>query len=237
MKKMLMTLTLAAGLCAAVVWLPDACGQNSAATARAGKATNGSRIAFIDLFETMRNYKKSQDLSDRVRSTAEMAGAKDKQMKAQIQEKGMELQKSELDQESREYLQKEKTIIQSATSHKMFQAMSQKEIKKEEAKASLAIYQDVAAAAQQFAEQNGYTLVLQIDHEGQAAKDYKTVAQSLEQRVMRHSAGDDITNSVIAYLNKQYEEAGGAEGLAGESPVKNSPSKSPSSAKRKAPAR
>jgi hypothetical protein len=60
----------------------------------------------------------------------------------------------------------------------------------------------------QFAEQNGYTLVLKIDREFEASTSYKTIQQTLSQMVMRHSASDDITDAVINYLNKQYEAAG-----------------------------
>jgi hypothetical protein len=66
----------------------------------------------------------------------------------------------------------------------------------------------VAAVAQQVAEQNGYSLVLRIDREAVAARSYQTITQTLNESVLRHSPQDDITDVVIARLNRQYDAAG-----------------------------
>src|SRR5262249_27533709 len=111
-----------------------------------------------------------------------------------------------------EYAEREKKVIQLSVNVKNFKSVKEKELKAGQAKALLGIYRDVAAVAKQVAEQNGYSLVLRIDREAVAARSYQTITQTLNESVLRHNSQDDITDVVIARLNRQYDEAGrGAE--------------------------
>lgn len=204
MKKLLITLTLAAGLCGAFVWLPDACGQNGAPAPRA------SRIAFVDLGEVFRQYKKTEDMSQDVKTAMKEGNARIEQMVGQGREMEKPLRDGTLDKETPAFAEREKKVVQLATNVSAFKAVKEKELKQQEVKVLVSVYQDVTEAVRQFAEQNGYTLVLKVDREAQAAKSYKTVQQTMNQSVIRHDSRDDITDAVVAYLNKQYESAGGA---------------------------
>jgi Skp family chaperone for outer membrane proteins len=226
-KKLLIPLTLAAGLCGSLVWLPDACGQNGATPSRAVKPAPTSRIAFVDMGDVLRKYKKAEDLTEVVKSAAEAAQAKDRENVVRTQELGRELQVAEIDQDSPEFREKEKKIVQLSTNVKAFRAVTQKDLKKRQARALLDIYQDVTAAVQQIAEQNGYTLVLRIDREAEAARSYTLIQQSMNQPVVRHSSPDDISNAVIAWLNKQYDAAGGAASLSAAADSASAGGKSP----------
>ena len=88
-KKLVITLTLAAGLCGAFVWLPVVCGQNNPPAARAAKPVGPSRIAFVDMDQILRSYKKSADVRDEVKAFEDAANAK----LGQMLNEGRELEK------------------------------------------------------------------------------------------------------------------------------------------------
>ena len=213
MKRLLITLTLAVGLGCAFVWLPDACGQNDAAPSRAARPAPALRVAFIDLGEVIRNYRKFEDMSQDAQAAREAAGTAYKEKVEHIQQLGKALQDADLDRESPEFAAREKKLLQLSASTDSFRDVSEKELSHAAAKIRLAVYQDVSAAAREFAEQNGYTLVLRIDREAEAARSYMTIKQTMRQPVIRHDSRDDITDAVVAWLNKQYAAAGGAASL------------------------
>jgi len=209
-KKLLIILTAAAGVCGSVVWLPIACGQSSGTSARPLPA---SRIAFVDIAEVLRQYKKSDDLVKEAKAQVDAENARMQQLVGQGQEMEKSLLDGTFDKESSEYAEREKKVIQLSAKVKTLKSVKEKELKAGQAKALLGIYRDVAAVARQVAEQNGYSLVLRIDREAVAARSYQTISQTLNESVLRHSPGDDITDVVIAQLNRQYDQAGGgAEG-------------------------
>jgi Skp family chaperone for outer membrane proteins len=226
-KKLLIILTLAVGLGCAFVWLPDACGQNEAAASRAARPAAPLRIAFIDLGEVIRKYKKFEDLSQQAQAARVEAGATYKEKVEHVQQLGQALQDAELDRESPEFAAKEKKLLQLSVSTDSYRQVTEKELSYTAAKIRLAVYLDVSAAAREFAEQNGYTLVLRIDREAEAAKTYMTIAQTMRQPVLRHENRDDITEAVIAWLNKQYAAAGGAASLPAAGRPQTATSKTP----------
>lgn len=209
MKNLLIALTLTVGLCLAIVWLPDACGQEASPAARSAKPANPSRIAVVDMGLVIRQYAKTADAMQDVKAAAEAVTARDKEKLTKYQELGKGLKEAELDPESPEFRSKEKKIVQLSAEITTSRAVADKDLKQREAKALISIYQDAKEAVRVLAEQNGYTLVLRIDREAIAAKNYATMQQTMGQLVVRHDGREDITDAVIAYLNSQYEPAAG----------------------------
>jgi len=210
-KKLLITLTLAAGLCGAFVWLPDACGQNGAPSERTARVAAPLRIACVDIREVLQQYKKTEDMNQEVRKAMLAGNTRIEQMVGQGRELEKPLRDGTIEKETPEFDERERKVLQIATNVSTFKAVKERELKQQEIKALLAVYQDISEAVRQFAEQNGYTLVLRIDREAQAAQSYKTIQQTMNQGVIRNDSRDDITDAVIAYLNKQYVAAGGAD--------------------------
>jgi Skp family chaperone for outer membrane proteins len=209
-KNLLISLALAAGLCGSLIWLPGACGQNDPASARTAKPATGSRIAFVDLGLILRQYKKTDDLLQGVKGQVEASNARIKQLVGEGQEMEKPLRDGTLEKESPEFIELEKKIVKLSTNVSAFKSVKEREFKRSEAKALLTIYKDATEAVRQFAEQNGYTLVLRIDHD--TAKSYATIQQTMNQLVVRHESRDDISDDVVAWLNKQYTAAGVAAG-------------------------
>jgi Skp family chaperone for outer membrane proteins len=237
-KKLLVILTAAAGLCGSMVWLPIACGQSGGTPARSASA---SRIACLDLAEVLRQYKKSDDLVKDAKAQVDAENARMQQLLGEGQEMEKSLIDGTLDKESAEYAEREKKVIQLSARVKTLKSAKEKELKTAQAKALLSIYKDVAAVTQQVAEQNGYTLVLRIDREAEAAASYQTIARTLSESVLRHDPRNDITDVVIALLNRQYDESGAGSAAAdagkGTSAAKTSPREGPNGPSRRGAAR
>jgi Skp family chaperone for outer membrane proteins len=236
-KKLVITLTLAAGLCGAFVWLPDVCGQNSSSAPRAAKPVGPSRIAFVDLGEILRTYKKSADVRDEVKASEEASTAK----LGQMMNEGRELEKPLVDgtlvRDTPEFAEREAKVKQLAKRAQTEKTIADAQLKQQQARVMVAVYRDVVDAIQQFAEQNRYDLVLKVDREALEAKSFRTIQQTMAQAIVRRDDRDDLTDEVIAWLNKSYEAAGGANRPSGAPPVKSTSPTSPASSGRKAPAR
>ena len=237
MKKLVITLTLAAGLCGAFVWLPVVCGQNNPLAARAAKPVGPSRIAFVDMGQILRSYKKSADVRDEIKAFEDAANAK----LGQMLNDGRELEKPMVDgslvRDTPEYAERETKVKQAASRAQTAKLIAERELNQHKGRATIGVYRDVLGAIEQFALQNRYDVVLQVDREALSAKSYRTIQQTMAQAILCRDDRDDLTDEVVAWLNKQYVPADGAAGPS-EAPPAKSPSKaSPASPGRKAPAR
>lgn len=231
MKKLLVMLTLAAGLCGALVWLPDACGQNGVAS-RTGKPHEGSRIASIDLELILKSYRKWETVQQQLEAEFEAGRARVHELSAQGQEKEKAFRDSKLDRDSPEYAECEKELVQLDTSISRLKTANARDVKQHKARALMAIFRDVSDAVRQIAETNGYTLVLLVNHEAMLAQSYTTIDRSMTQNVIRHTRRDEITDAVISYLNKHYQAAEmGPE--AGTNPGSNGAAAKPAPANRR----
>jgi Skp family chaperone for outer membrane proteins len=236
-KRLVITLTLAAGLCGAFVWLPDVCGQNSSSAPRTAKPVGPSRIAFIDLGEILRTYKKSADVREEVKAFGEASSAKLGQMINEGRELEKPLVDGTLERDTPEFAEREAKVKQMAKRAQTEKSIADAQLKQQQARVMIAVYRDVIDAVQQFAEQNRYDLVLKIDREALEAKSFRTIQQTMAQPIIRRDDRDDLTDEVIAWLNKSYETAGGAARPSDAPPAKSASSSSPTSSGRKAPAR
>jgi Skp family chaperone for outer membrane proteins len=155
----------------------------------------------------LREYKKSEDLMEDVKATAEAGNAKITQLVGQGKELAKPLEEGSLDQESPEFLERERKVLRLQTYLKSFKATTEREMKKQGARASLEVYQDIQAVLERYCEQNGYTLVLNFDREATTAPESQVVTRSLSQAIMFHQTRDDVTDAILGYLNHKYEAA------------------------------
>lgn len=223
MKKPFLIVGVLAASCCAIVSLPDVRGQNGNPAARAGKPVPAMKVAVIDLGLILRQYKKSEDLMEEVKATAEAGNAKITQLVGQGKELAKPLEEGALDQESPEFLERERKVLRLQTYLKSLKATTEREMKKQGAKASLDVYEDIQAALQLYCEQNGYTLVLNFDREATTASESQVVGRALSQGIMFHNSRDDVTDAILGYLNHQYEAANRDSG---PTAAKASPAKS-----------
>ena len=125
------------------------------------------------------------------------------------------LQEGKVDQESEEFQARQKRLFQLENSIKACKATADRDIKLQAVKLTAAVYDDVQAALKLFCEQNGYTLVLQIDREAAETQDYRMYQAALTQHIFYNSSHEDITAAVLNHLNRRYDavraEAGSSD--------------------------
>lgn len=228
-KKTIIAVTTATAMLAAFVCLPNVHGQNGPA-ARANSSPKSApqsspalKIACIDFETILKEYKKVADKLQERNAIAEAGNAKIRQMQGEGQAVVKLLQDGKIDQDSDEFRAREKKAFQLENSIKACKATTERDIKLQTVKISVAVYADLQAALKLFSEQNGYTLVLQIDREAAHAEDYRLTQKALGQPIFYYRSHEDITVRVLSYLNRRYEaerkEAGLDESAAPVSPA------------------
>jgi Skp family chaperone for outer membrane proteins len=241
-KKLVFTLTLAAGLCGAFVWLPVVCGQNNSPATRAARPAGPSRIAFVDMRQILENYKKGADVLQTVKASEEDARAKLGQMLTEGQQLEKPLLDGTLVRDTPQYDERQEKVKQLAKRAQTAKIIAEQELKQQKARVMISVYRDVIDAVRQFAEQNRYDLVLQVDREAVAAKSYRMIEQTMAQAIICRDNRDDLTDEIVAWLNHQYTSADAAANSAAP-PAAQSPSSktsspaAPATKGRKAPAR
>jgi Skp family chaperone for outer membrane proteins len=192
-----------AGLFGAVWFLTALAGHGTAA-ARGSSSIAPARIALVDMGYIFQNYKKLADLRVELKEAADAAEAKAKDIVSQARTIDEQMKSGEFEDGSQEFLDSEKKLIQLSSRFETFKALATRNLKKKDAEALVTCYQDVQKALAVFAEQNGYTLMLQVNRDLMATEDTNRVTRKLGQTVFHVHAGEDITEAVLAYLTQQY---------------------------------
>jgi Skp family chaperone for outer membrane proteins len=217
-KRTIIAITTVAALFGTFVCLPKVRGQNGTAPARApnssprsttqssaGQSSQPLKIACIDFGMILKDYKKVADKRRKLNGIAEAGNAKIRQLQGEGQALAKPLQEGHVDQESDEFAARTKKLFHLENSIKACKAQADRDMKMESVKISAAVYQDMQAALKLFSEQNGYTLVLQIDREAAAADDYRLIQKIAGQQIFYYRSHDDITVAVLSHLNQEYE--------------------------------
>jgi Skp family chaperone for outer membrane proteins len=181
--------------------------HGSAAGGKAASKALPTRVAVVDLGYILQHYRKVDDLRDEVKEAAEAVQSKAKGIAEQARTIQEQLQSGEIEQGSDEFLERERKVIQLSSRFEAFKALSTKDLKKKDAKVLSMVHQDVTRALALFAEQNDFTLILQINRDAVAASEASNIAQTLGQAVIRHPAEVDLTDAVLAWLNQEYDAA------------------------------
>lgn len=208
MKHLSLQFAAVAGLIGALGLLAAVPGQGKAAAARATQPSGPTRIAVVDMSYLFQNYEKLEDLRQSIKAAAEDAQAKAKGYIEKARTIEEQLKSGEFENGSTEFVERENKVIELSSRFEMFKATTQKDLKKKDAKILLTVYDDVRDAVALFAEQNGYSLVLQTNREITASEDKAKVAQKLGQPVFHNHRADDITDGVLAYLSQEYAANG-----------------------------
>lgn len=175
-----------------------------------GRNVGGSgsaKIALLDLSHVFKNYKKFEGLLADMTGKMEDAKAKEQRIMQQGQNLQSELKSGVFERDSAEFEARENKLIQLQSQLQTQRAMSQKELSQESARIHHTIYLEIMDVVKKLADRDGYTLVLQFNRptEG-AAEDPQKIMMRLQQNVVRHASEDDITDIVLDYLNKRYDQ-------------------------------
>ena len=122
-----------------------------------------------------------------------------------------QLKSGQLKEGSPGYIAKEKELIQLTSDFEVFRKGAQREFLRKESQIYKTVYMEVVDAVQKYAEYYNYTLVMRFSRdELQDDAEPQEVLQRMNKQVVFHRGEDDITLSVLDYLNRRYKQTAGA---------------------------
>jgi Skp family chaperone for outer membrane proteins len=186
--------------------LTNAWGQGAAKTA---VESGPHKVGLIDMALLFSKYKKFEALRADLKAEIETADAS---MKARLEKiKGLQISMKELVPNSPDFVAHEKQITELAAAAEAERKNLQRKFMREETKVYQTVYREVLDAVNKYAAIYKYTLIIRYSRdEAEAGDDPQKVMQALQRQVVFNRAEDDITDSVLRYLNNQYKPTAGA---------------------------
>ncbi len=207
MRKLILTATGFVCLAGGTYFLTAAQGQDNGKTRKETPAAEDKdiphRIGVVDVDYIFENYKKvnaeMEELKDEVRKIEE----KLKIMQRTGQDE-FEVFKT-LKDGSPEKKAKEEKLTELQARFDAKRKSSQNELKREQAKMQLTIYQEIQDAVKVVANHNNITLVVKASrNESGSASDPARTQVMMNQACIFHRKQDDMTETVLNLLNKKY---------------------------------
>jgi len=165
------------------------------------------KVGLIDMSYVFREYKNFAALRETLKGEFEQNEQKAKAMAEQIQAIQGEMKSGVFKQGSEEFLEREKKLAQLTTEFEAFRKITQRDFMRRESQIYNTIYQEVSAAVEKFSRYYQYTLVMRFNRDELSSNDPQKLLQGLNRQVVYFSPHDDITESVLAYLNERFDKA------------------------------
>jgi len=161
------------------------------------------KVGLIDMAYVFKNYKKFELLRDDLK--AEIT-ASDQQASAKMQQlKALQEELKEYKEGSPNFLSSEEKLVKMTGEFESFRKVAQRDFMRKEAEIYKTIYLEVSDAVAKGADYFGYTLIIRFNRDGlDTASNPQEVIKSMNKQVVFHRTEDDITASVLEFLNDQY---------------------------------
>ncbi len=201
----------------AVAVLGSFSGLARPALAQNAPAATGSgvhKVGLIDMAHVFKNYKKFEALREDLKNEIGASDTQAKKMAEQIQI--LQGQMKELKEGSPDYIAKEKQLASLASDFEAFRKVAQRDFLRKESQIYRTIYLEVSDAVQKYADYYKYTLVLRFSREKvDGEQNPQVILQRMNKQVVYYREPDDITLSVLDYLNRKYDSGAPAPRAAG----------------------
>ena len=160
------------------------------------------KVGLIDMAHLFTKYDKFTDMRDQLKGEIQ---AKEDLIKGEAEKlKGMVEQLKTFAPGSEEVVALEKKITSAQAKIEAEKQTAKRELFRQESQIYQAVYGEVTEAVALYAKHYHYTLILRFTREEQVGNDPQKVMQALQRQVVYNQAEDDITDKVLAYLNKEY---------------------------------
>lgn len=168
------------------------------------------KIGLIDMAEVFNKYKKFEALREDLKVEIEAADRQAKALANQAKKVSDQLKSDTYKEGSPEYQQKENELIQLQTQFQSFKAQAQRDFVRKESQIYKTVYLEVADAVDKYANYYQYTLILRFSRKDlEEDENPQKVLQGMNRQVIYHRPEDDITDSVVHYLNQMYDRSQG----------------------------
>lgn len=173
-------------------------GQNQAAPAEIPH-----KVGLIDMAHVFKNYKKfeaeRESLKAEITKTDELAKQKAEQIK------GLQTTLKDYKEGTPEYAAAEKQFLKATTEFEAFRKTQQREFLRKESIIYKKIYLEVSDIVERYATKFEYTLIIRFNRDDAESSDNpQEIMQRMNKQVVYFRASDDITDSVLEFLNKSY---------------------------------
>ena len=199
MKKLILSL-----LAVSVITTAD----SAQAQGQATPSTAGHRIGLIDMAHVFQNYKKFEGLRNNLQAEIEKSDTEAKGMVERLQKMQEEIKK--FDAGGPQYESAEKQILNQKGEFDAFRAATQRRLARRESEMFKIIYTDVTAAVKLYAEYAKFDHVMRYNRKGiDDTTNPQEAVQTMNKTFIYTKGENDITDTVLNYLNKQYDKSGG----------------------------
>lgn len=171
-------------------------------TPAARPAVVAHKVGLIDMARVFKDYKKFETLRDDLKREFEKSQNEGKTQAVQIQKLQEEMKQFEAT--SPEFLSREKQLTQLATELQAFGKVAQRDLMRKEAEIYKTIYLETQDLVEKYAQHYQYTLIIRFNSEPLDTTNPQKMLQDLNRQVVYHRDEDDITDSILQHLNRQY---------------------------------
>ena len=166
------------------------------------KASLPHKVGLIDMAHVFKNYKKFEVLREDLKLEISDSEQKAKDMQGALVE--LQNKMKGLMEGSKEYTKTEQEIVKLAAEFESFRRSASREFLKKESQIYLMVYNETSDAVKKYADFYKYTLVIRFNREDLDTENPQTLLQGMNRQVVYHRGEDDITLSVLKYLNNKY---------------------------------
>lgn len=177
--------------------------ETASAQAPGGAKPVEHKVGLIDMAHVFKNYEKFTALREELKAEIQKSDGQAKAMAERIQ--GIQKEMQDFKQGSPEYLAREKQLAQAASDFEAFRKVAQRDFLRKESRIYHTIYMEVTDTVKKYAKIYNYTLIMRFNRENLDTDDPKKLIQGMNRQVVYHRADDDITLSVLDYLNRSYK--------------------------------
>jgi len=177
--------------------------QNAQAQGTATKKATVHKVGLIDMAHVFKEYTKFKALREGLKAEITQSDTEAKAKAADVQKIQEKLK--QLKQGSPDFLTTEKQLAQAASNFEAFRKVAQRDFLRKEAGIYHTVYMEVADAVQKYADVYYYTLIIRFNREDLDSADPQKLIQGMNRQVVFHRPEDDITLSVLDFLNRKYD--------------------------------
>ncbi len=170
------------------------------------------KVGLIDMAHVFKNYKKFEVLREDLKLEIGESEEKAKAMQAALVE--LQNKMKGFMEGSKEYSKTEQEIVKLAAEFESFRRSASRDFLKKESQIYLMVYNETSDAVKKYADFYKYTLVIRFNREELETENPQTLLQGMNRQVVYHRGEDDITLSVLKYLNNKYQPATAAPATA-----------------------
>ena len=160
------------------------------------------KVGLIDMAHVFKNYKKFEALREDLKEEIGVSEEKAKAMQGELAQ--MQKDMKGLAEGGPEYTRAEQIIVKKAADFETFRRAASREFLKKESQIYLQVYNETSAAVKKYADYHKYSLIIRFNREELDTENPQNLLQGMNRQVVYHHDEDDITPSVLEFLNRKY---------------------------------